>query len=137
MPDPGSPWGPMAVAGLSRDIHDALLIGTLRIDSCVFLEEQDRNRKWLLIWPQHSSAWDQGREIVVFVDSNGTHELRDSDRIRLGGDGDVAPEGAPWEWLLRETQWIKTPDRSCPADARWRVGEVTNSDTSLSRPSRE
>lgn len=51
----------MAVAVLSRDIHDALLVGTLRIDSCVYLEEQNSDLDWLLIWPDRSSAWDAGR----------------------------------------------------------------------------
>lgn len=124
-------WGPLAVSQQPLGGDTALTSGTLRIsDQCVFLEA-DGNAT-LLVWPREGTTWDASTRTIQFQNREGEFvDLRDGQRVSLGGSGTIleeAPSGEATSWgqWVSSIEWEAEPSPTCTADASWAVGQATH-----------
>lgn len=124
--DSGADTGPLALIDGPTDGREASLSGVLVVtDRCVFIESLpgEGNYRFFVAWSAESTQW--SGDAIVIETSNGDVEVRDGDRVAMGGGGSsTAEDGEDFDAYRTGSQWVVPPDPSCATEQRWSAGQL-------------
>ena len=129
----GADTGPLALVDGPTDGREALLSGVLVVtDRCVFIEpltdegvaaDLPGNDRFFVAWSADSTRW--SGDAIVIETGDGDVEVRDGDRIAVGGGGSSPGEGGEdFDTYRTGSRWVVPPDPSCATEHRWSAGQL-------------